>query len=148
MKYVYWSSCKVHFILVGLQRKLNFLIHFREILIEFNENQPSGGRVVPCGWADEQKNGRMGRKTDITKLLVTFRNFANSLLWYDTRSKTRCNLRSSSPLSNRYSLILGICLYYKLIRVYYLCRKSSRAVIVVGLAARMRKKEIILNKGT
>ena len=49
MKYVYWSSCKAHVILVGLQFKLNFLIHFLEILIEFNENQSSGSRVVSCG---------------------------------------------------------------------------------------------------
>jgi hypothetical protein len=79
MKYVYWSSCKVHVILVGLQYRLNFLTHFREILIEFSENQSSGGRALPCGLADGRMDGRMGRETDITKLPVTFRNFANAL---------------------------------------------------------------------
>jgi hypothetical protein len=34
--------------------------------IKFNENPSSGSRVVPCG------------RTDITKLIVAFRNFANA----------------------------------------------------------------------
>jgi hypothetical protein len=57
VKYVYWSSCSAPVILVGLQRKMNFLTYFREILIEFNKNQSSGSCVVPCGWADERIDG-------------------------------------------------------------------------------------------
>ena len=38
--------------------------------IKFNENPTRGSRVVPCG----QRDGR----TDITKLIVTFHNFANA----------------------------------------------------------------------
>ena len=34
--------------------------------IKFHENPSSGSRVVPCG------------RTDITKLIVDFRNFANA----------------------------------------------------------------------
>ena len=37
--------------------------------INFRENPFSGGRVVPCGWTDGQ--------TDMTKLVVVFRSFAN-----------------------------------------------------------------------
>ena len=38
--------------------------------IKFNENPTSGNRVVPCGRADRRK--------DMTKLIVTFRGFANA----------------------------------------------------------------------
>jgi len=34
--------------------------------IKFHENQPNGSRAVPCG------------QTDMTNLIVAFRNFANS----------------------------------------------------------------------
>jgi hypothetical protein len=48
---------------------------FRQIFekysnVKFHENSSSGGRVGPCGRADGQ--------TDITKLTVAFRNFANA----------------------------------------------------------------------
>ena len=38
--------------------------------IKFNQNPSSENRVVPCG--------RNDRKTDMTKLIVVFRNFANA----------------------------------------------------------------------
>jgi len=38
--------------------------------IKFHKNPSSGGRVVPCGRTDGQ--------TDMTKLIVAFRNFANA----------------------------------------------------------------------
>ena len=38
--------------------------------IKFHENPSSGSRVDPCGQTDE--------RTDMTKLLVAFSNFANS----------------------------------------------------------------------
>jgi hypothetical protein len=38
--------------------------------IKFHEYPPSGSRVVPCGQTD--------RHTDVTKLIVPFRNFANA----------------------------------------------------------------------
>ena len=45
---------------------------FEEILnITFHQNPSSGSRVVPYGQADGQ--------TDMTKLTVAFRNFANAL---------------------------------------------------------------------
>ena len=40
---------------------------------KFHENPFSGSRVVPCGPTDR----RTGVQTDMTKLIVAFRNFAN-----------------------------------------------------------------------
>ena len=42
--------------------------------IKFHENPSSGSRVVPCGQTDRRTDGR----TDMTKLIVVFRNFANA----------------------------------------------------------------------
>jgi hypothetical protein len=42
----------------------------KSLNIEFHENPSRGCRVVPCGWTD-------GR-TDMTKLIVAFLNFANA----------------------------------------------------------------------
>jgi len=51
--------------------------------IKFHENPSNGNRVVP--------RGRKNRRTDMTKLIVAFRNFANapkneteSFVWYHT----------------------------------------------------------------
>jgi hypothetical protein len=38
------------------------------------ENPSSGSQVIPC----EQIDGQTERQTDTTKLIVAFRNFANS----------------------------------------------------------------------
>ena len=38
--------------------------------IKFYQNPSTGSRVIPCGQTDGQ--------TDITKLIVAFRNFANA----------------------------------------------------------------------
>jgi hypothetical protein len=53
---------------------MNFSKEFRKIL-KFHENSSSGSRVVPCGRTD----GQTDRQTDITKLIGSFRNFANAL---------------------------------------------------------------------
>ena len=42
--------------------------------IKFHENPFSGSQVVPCGGTD----GRTDRQTDVTQLIVAFRNFANA----------------------------------------------------------------------
>jgi hypothetical protein len=39
--------------------------------IKFHENPSCGSRVVPCG--------KMDGRTDLMKLIVAFRNFANAL---------------------------------------------------------------------
>ena len=41
---------------------------------KFNKNPSSGSRVVPCG----QTDGRRDKQTDMTKLIVAFRSFANA----------------------------------------------------------------------
>ena len=38
--------------------------------VRFNKNPSSGGRVVPGRWTD--------RQTDMTKLIIAFRNFVNA----------------------------------------------------------------------
>ena len=42
--------------------------------IKFHQNPSHGSRGVPCGHTNRQKDGR----TDMTKLIVAFRNFANA----------------------------------------------------------------------
>ena len=50
---------------------LIFSTDFRKSLhIKFHQNLSSGSRVVSCG--------RMGRQTDMTKLIVAFGNFVNA----------------------------------------------------------------------
>jgi hypothetical protein len=46
--------------------------------IKFHENPSSGRRVISCGRTDGQKDQWTGGQTDMTKLVVAFRNFANA----------------------------------------------------------------------
>jgi hypothetical protein len=46
--------------------------------IKFHENQSSRSRVVPCGQTDGQKDRQTDRQADMKKLILAFRNFANS----------------------------------------------------------------------
>ena len=75
--------------------------------MKFCENPSSGSRVVPCG--------RIYRRTDITKLIVTFRNFANAHIkqpaiiscWNRMRSVLLFNnIKSVSTLSVQYDSVL------------------------------------------
>jgi hypothetical protein len=65
IKNAYLYSCPI-------LMKLEFSRHIFEKSsnIQFHENPSSGIRVVPCGPKD--------RRTDMTKLIVVFRNFANA----------------------------------------------------------------------
>jgi hypothetical protein len=50
-------------------------LNFGKILqYKSSKNPPSESRIVPCGQMDRRLDGR----TDMTKLIVTFRNFANA----------------------------------------------------------------------
>jgi len=52
-----------------------FSTDFRESSnTKFKENLSSGSRVVPCGLAGK----RTDRQTEMTRLIVAFRNFANA----------------------------------------------------------------------
>jgi len=69
------SSCKVPFIFVRFSWKLSFLDRVSENpqVRKFHENLSSGSRV-PCGGTD--------RRSDMTMLIVAFRNFANAPIKY------------------------------------------------------------------
>jgi hypothetical protein len=64
--------------MVRLQRNLNFFDRFSKktpSIIKFHENPSSGSRIVPRVW----KDGRADGLIDMTKLIVTFLNFAKAL---------------------------------------------------------------------
>jgi len=69
--------------------------------MKFRKNPSSGSRVVPCG--------RIDRRTDMTKVIVAFRNFANELMKQPaiiSRGKqTRSLLFSDSSNSEGASLV-------------------------------------------
>ena len=72
--------------------------------IRFHENPSSGSRVVPCGQTD--------RQTDMTKLVVAFRNFANQPkdeLFFSIRL---CSL-SQFPSSRRWAKRLFISQFFR-----------------------------------
>jgi hypothetical protein len=72
MKNVYWSSCKMPVMFVRFVKKLEFSWQSFEKYtnLKLHENPSSGSRVLTCGQTDGQ--------TDITKLIVAFRNFSNA----------------------------------------------------------------------
>ena len=58
---------------------------------EFNENPSFGSRIVPCGQTD--------KATDITKLLVVFRNFAKALKKGSYNNLLRLSVESIKTIS-------------------------------------------------
>jgi len=57
---------------------------------KFHENPSSGNRLVPSGQTD--------RHTDMTKLIVTFRNFEKTLK--NASNFDKCDFRKSEPTSS------------------------------------------------
>ena len=71
------SSCKLPAILVRFKWNLNFVdIFWKHSNINFHEKPFGGSRVFIWGWTH--------RQTDMTKLIVAFRNFANPPKNYST----------------------------------------------------------------
>jgi len=68
VKNEYWFLCKVPIILVRLEWNLNFLDRFSKNTYQFDGNPSCGRPIVPCGRTE----------TDMTKLVVAFRNFADA----------------------------------------------------------------------
>jgi hypothetical protein len=74
IKKVNWSSCKVPVIPVRSYWNLNFLDRFSR-----NTQIPNLTKIRPVGAELLHADGRTDRLTDVTKLIVTFRNFAKAL---------------------------------------------------------------------
>ena len=69
--------------------------------IKFHENPSCGSRVVPCGRTDGQ--------TDMTKLIVAFRNFANA----PKKCFLKAYVYSMSERSAQRSMTHGVNIYYQ-----------------------------------
>ena len=70
------SPCKVYVILVRYEGNLNFLDIFEKYSnIKFHEYPSGAGRAG--GRTDVRNSGLADRQTDMTKLIVAFRNFGN-----------------------------------------------------------------------
>jgi len=71
--------------------------------IKFHENPSSGSRVVQCGW----KDGR----TDMAKVTVAFRNFADAPKNTNrSTDKYKINKRTSNCNDTPLDIILRFCL--------------------------------------
>jgi hypothetical protein len=69
MKYMFWFSYKLPSILVRFSRNLNFLGRFSK-----NTKIPNYMQILPEG----AELFRVGEQRDVTKLIVGFRNLANT----------------------------------------------------------------------
>jgi len=69
------TQCYSYKLAVLILMKLEFSRQISEKYpnIKFYKNAYNGSRVFPCGQTGKQSDGQ----TDVTKLIVTFRNFAN-----------------------------------------------------------------------
>ena len=78
--YIHTSSRKVPVIIVRFEWKLNLWTYFRKknSNVISSENPSSWNRVVPCGQAYRQAGRRKDRCSDMKKLIVAFRNFADT----------------------------------------------------------------------
>jgi hypothetical protein len=81
--------------------------------MKFYENQSRRSRVVPCGQTDGW--------TDMTKLIVAFRNFANAPKITDPDDQVLAIHRKPEPSSNQVKLTFCRKLNpsYKATRIYF-----------------------------
>ena len=79
VKNLRWCLCKVIFFLVTFYWDLKFLDKFsKNSNIKFHEKSSSGSGVFRCGRKGGRTNRRTDGKTDVTKLIVPFHNYANA----------------------------------------------------------------------
>ena len=89
IKNVYGSSSKVHVFFVRFQRNLNFLYSFSK-----NTRISDFMKVHPVGAELFHSEGLTERRTDMMKVVVAFRNFANEpkndtngrVIWNETHT--------------------------------------------------------------
>jgi len=81
---VHRLRCKVprcYYYQISIKTEFSRQIFDKYSNIKFQEHQSSGSRVVPCGRATGRKNVQTDRetdgRTDMTKVVVIFRNFGN-----------------------------------------------------------------------
>jgi hypothetical protein len=111
-----WSSCKVHITQIRYWSNLNFLDIFRKILkYQISWKFVQWSRIVPCGRKDSE--------TDMTKLIVGFRNFANApktwmkdttweMLSAEGKRKTRIDI-NNFHVPNKTETCFSFCIFYK-----------------------------------
>ena len=77
--------------------KLGYSLQLNEIYsnIKFHENPSNWNRVVPCEWTDGQ--------TDMTKLIVAFRNVANA-----PKKEKKIVLLHKSHLKSQVTLLFDV----------------------------------------
>jgi len=78
-KNVYWSSCKVQYRYschILMKFELSRQIFEKYSNMKFHENLSNGNKPFPCGRLDGWTN--TDRQSDMTKLTVSFRNFAKA----------------------------------------------------------------------
>jgi hypothetical protein len=128
-----WYSCKVSDscqILVKLE--LSRQTFEKYLHIKFNENQTRGSRVVPCGLID-------GR-TDMTKLIVAFRNFANA----PKNSSSRSSSSSSSSSAIDVLFCTTTCSTFTIIILTYDGILGTSVLLPLSESVEPRKPTVLL----
>ena len=115
IKNVYWSSCKVHIIFVRFWWNLNFLNRYSKStqISNLMEVRPMGAELF-------HEYRRTDGRTDITKLTVAFRNFANEPKKLNTCTFFRHSLQCWSSYFWDHKLYTGVSFLYHLMTCYFI----------------------------
>jgi len=91
--------------------------------IKFHENPSSDSRVVPCG----RTGGRTDGQTDITKLIVAFRNFAKSPKIDQSKVLEKAvNIYQTALLYNSQDDIFRLPRKYQILYIYNILLSPTR----------------------